>query len=241
MAETDARETGDGAGGTGERVAVVSGATRGIGRAIAHGLGADGWHVVALGRTVGALEELDDGIRAAGGPAPTLVPLDLEDVAAIDRLGAALHARHGRVDCLVSAAATLGKLSPVGHVTEKLWNRAMAVNATAPFRLVRTLDPLMRAAPRAAVVFLTCKEATARPAFYGHFAASKSAMEALAGVYAAENARHPIAVTLRDPGPAATKLRRDAFPGEDQAHLPNADEAARPILDEIRTAFPAAV
>ncbi len=212
------------------KVAVVTGATRGIGREVALGLGAGGAHVVALGRTTGALEELDDAVRAAGGPAPTLVPLDLKQTDLVDRLGAALADKHGQVDILVGAAATIGKLAPVGHITEKAWNEAMAVNATGHFRLIRTLDPLLRRSGGARVVLLTCREAREATAFYGHFAASKAALEALAGSYAVEAANAGIAVTVLDPGKAATRLRRQAFPGENPASLPTPAEAAHPVL-----------
>lgn len=215
------------------KVAVVTGATRGIGRAIAIGLGAAGARLVAIGRTEGSLEELDDDVKAAGGAPATLVPLDLRKTDLVDRLGAAIADRHGRADVLACAAATIGKLSPVGHITDKAWDEAMAVNATGHFRLLRSLDPLLRKAGAARIVVLTCREVGAAAPFYGHYAASKAALEALARVYAAEAARTGITVDVLDPGPAATRLRKQAFPGEDPANLPTPEDAARPILERL--------
>jgi len=206
-------------------IAVVTGATRGIGRAVAVELAKGGAHVIAIGRTVGALEELDDEIRVAGSSA-TLVPLDLTDFAAIDRLGAAIHERWGRLDALVGSAATLGKLMPAGHVPPKVWDEVVAVNTTANWRLIRSLDPLLRLSTAGRAVFLTCAAARTLRPFWAPYAASKAALEALVVCYAAEMRSTAVRVNLVDPGPARTRLRAEAAPGEDPSALPAPEEIA---------------
>jgi NAD(P)-dependent dehydrogenase (short-subunit alcohol dehydrogenase family) len=172
-----------------------------------------------VSRTPGALEEVDDRVRAAGGRA-TLVPLDLAEGAALDRLGAALAERFGRLDVLVGNAAELGPLSPLGHVGPQAFERVMTVNATANYRLIRSLDPLLRAAEAGRVVFVTCAQARAGKPFWGAYAASKAALEALVLAYAAETRRTTVRVNLIDPGPLRTRLRATAYPGEDPQKLP---------------------
>jgi NAD(P)-dependent dehydrogenase (short-subunit alcohol dehydrogenase family) len=172
-----------------------------------------------VSRTPGALEEIDDRVRAAGGRA-TLVPLDLADGAAIDRLGAALAARFGRLDVLVGNAAEPGPLSPLGHVGPQAFERVMAVNATANYRLIRSLDPLLRAAAAGRAIFVTCAQARAGKPFWGAYAASKAALEALVLAYAAETRRTALRVNLIDPGALRTRLRATAYPGEDPQKLP---------------------
>ncbi len=161
------------------RVAVVTGASRGIGYHAAKGFAAAGAHVVALARTTGGLEELDDEIRAAGGAA-TLVPLDLKDVEGIDRLGAALYERWGRIDILFANAAILGQLSPLGHVPPKVWDEVMAVNVTANWRLLRSLDPLLRQSDAGRALFMSSGAARSCRPFWGAYSVSKAAVEALA-------------------------------------------------------------
>jgi NAD(P)-dependent dehydrogenase (short-subunit alcohol dehydrogenase family) len=168
-----------------DTVAVVTGASRGIGYALAKALAAEGAHVVAVARTVGGLEELDDEIREAGGSA-TLVPADLKDYPAIDRLGEAIFERWKRLDVLVGNAGVLGQLSPLGHIKPEVWDEAVAVNLTANWRLIRSLDPLLRQAPAGRAVFVTTGATNSLPAYWGAYSATKAALEALVKTYAAE-------------------------------------------------------
>ena len=211
------------------RIAVVTGASRGIGRACALALGRAGAHVIAVARTQGALEELDDAIRADGGAA-TLVPLDITDYDGLDRLGAAIHERWGRLDVLVGNAGTLGDLMPLGHVDPKVWNAVMAVNVTANWRLIRSLDPLLRASEAGRALFLTSGAAHAAKAYWGPYAVSKAALEALVRTYAAETATTPVKVMLVNPGPRRTAMRRRAIPGEDPETLRTPDDLAPHLL-----------
>lgn len=207
------------------RIAVVTGASRGIGRAAALALSAAGAHLVALARTQGALEELDDAIQAGGGSA-TLVPVDLTDFDALDRLGAALHERWGKLDILLGNAGILGSLSPLGHVDPKGWSDVMAVNVTANWRLLRSLDPLLRASDAGRAIFLSSGAASSCRAYWGPYAVSKAALEALARTYAAETATTPVRVMLVNPGPLRTRMRAAAMPGEDPATLRTPEELA---------------
>jgi NAD(P)-dependent dehydrogenase (short-subunit alcohol dehydrogenase family) len=176
---------------------------------------------VLVARTPGGLEEVDDRVRARGGQA-TLVPLDLRDGPAIDRLGGVLAERYGRLDVLIGNAAELGVLSPLGHVDPKIFERVMAINAGANYRLVRSLDPLLRAAEAGRAIFVTCAPAREQKPFWGAYAASKAALEALVLAYAAETKRSRLRVNLVDPGPMRSRLRRQAYPGEapDKVPLP---------------------
>ncbi|MGY2047752.1 SDR family NAD(P)-dependent oxidoreductase [Methylobacterium sp. JK268] len=212
-----------------ERIAVVTGASRGIGRAAALALAAAGAHVIAIARTQGALEELDDTIRQAGGTA-TLVPLDLTDYEAIDRLGAAIHERWGRLDVLVGNAGTLGRLMPLGHVEPKLWATVMDVNLTANWRLIRSLDPLLRMSDAGRAIFVTSGAASSCKAYWGPYAVSKAALEALVRTYAAETATTPVRAMLVNPGPLRTAMRRAAMPGEDPETLRTPDDLAPHIV-----------
>jgi NAD(P)-dependent dehydrogenase (short-subunit alcohol dehydrogenase family) len=211
------------------RIALVTGASRGIGRATALALARAGAHVVAVARTVGGLEELDDAIRAQGGTA-TLVPLDLKDTPGIARLGAALAERYARLDVLVGNAGILGPLSPLGHVEPKAWDDVLAINVTANWHLIRALDPLMRASSAGRAVFLT-SGFTAHPrAYWGPYAVSKAALETLARTYAAETAATKVRVNLFNPGATRTRLRAAAMPGEDPATLKPPDDVAEQIV-----------
>ena len=169
-----------------DRIALVTGASRGIGRAAALAFAEAGAHVVAVARTRGALEELDDEIRARGGDPATLVPLDLKDMEALDRLGAALHERWGKLDVLFGNAGILGDLTPLGHVDPKTWDTLMAVNVTANWRLIRSLDPLLRASDAGRAIFVSSGAAHKCTAYWGPYSVSKAALEALARTYAAE-------------------------------------------------------
>jgi NAD(P)-dependent dehydrogenase (short-subunit alcohol dehydrogenase family) len=184
---------------------------------------------VALARTVGALEELDDAIRAAGGTA-SLVPLDLRDFDKIDQLGAALYQRFGRLDVLVGNAGVLGTLSPMGDVAPKTWGEVMDVNLTANWRLIRSLDPLLRRSDSGRVIFTTCAAAREAAPYWGAYAASKAALETMARIYAGEVAKTSVRVNLVDPGIVRTKLRLQGFPGEDRRRLPAPDEVTEPFV-----------
>jgi NAD(P)-dependent dehydrogenase (short-subunit alcohol dehydrogenase family) len=215
--------------------AVVTGASRGIGRAAALGLAKAGAHVIATARTQGALEELDDEITAATGQGATLVPMDIKDGAAIDRLGAALYERWGKLDILFAAAGDHGLITPVGHLDPKVWDRTMAVNATANYRLIRSFDPLFRRAPAARAIFVTTSVAQRPRAYWGPYAASKAALEAVVATYADEMESTPVRAVLLDPGAMRTRMRAAIFPGEDastlappEAIIPLAVELARP-------------
>jgi len=200
------------------RLALVTGASRGIGAAVARRFAAEGAHIIALARTQGALEELDDAVRAGGGAA-TLVPLDLREFDTIDHMGAALNERFERLDIVVGCAGVLGNLSPLGHTDPKLWREVFDVNVTANYRLIRSLDPLLRRSDSGRAIFVTCAAAREFAPFWGAYGASKAALEATVRIYAAEVARTTLKVNLVDPGPVRTRLRAEAFPGEDRDAL----------------------
>ncbi len=212
-----------------DRVAVVTGASRGIGYQLAKALGSRGAHVIAIAKTVGGLEELDDEIREAGGQA-TLVPLDLTDFDALDRLGAAIFERWKKLDILVGNAGQLGVLSPLGHIGPKDFEKVMAVNVTANWRLIRSLDPLLRQSDAGRVAFLTSHHAREATPFWGLQSISKAALETLARTYAHETEKTALRVNLFDPGPVRTGLRAKAMPGEDPAKLPQPEDVALEIL-----------
>lgn len=216
-------------GSSDARVVVVTGASRGIGYALAEAFGAQGAHVVAVARTVGGLEELDDAIKAKGGSA-TLVPLDLRDGEAIDRLGLALYERFGRVDVLIGNAGQLGTITPLPHMKPKTFDEVMAVNVTATFRLLRSFDPLLRQSEAGRAVFLTSGAAHSAKPFWGAYGASKAALELLVRTYANEMASTSVRANLLNPGPIRTAMRARAVPGEDPASLPKADSLIAPVM-----------
>jgi NAD(P)-dependent dehydrogenase (short-subunit alcohol dehydrogenase family) len=206
------------------KIALVVGASRGIGRAMAVGLAAAGAHVLAAARTVGALEELDDEIRRNGGAA-ALIPLDLTDPDAVRALGPALARRFDRLDILVAAAGALGELAPLADLDEKAWARAIETNLSANWRLLKSLDPLLRAAGAARVVVLASRVGGLEPrAFWGAYAVSKAGLEMLARTYALESRSAGVRVAIIDPGAMRTRLRAEAMPGEDPSVLPAPDE-----------------
>src|SRR6476660_2102052 len=211
------------------RIALVTGASRGIGYATARALARAGAHIVAVARTQGGLEELDDAITAAGGSA-TLVPLNLTDSDGIARLGAALHERHGKLDILVGNAGIAGPSSPLGHIDLKPWTDVIAVNVTANFQLIRCMEPLLRQSDAGRAVFVTSGVATKATAYLGPYAASKAALDTMVRVWAAETAITPLRVNLFSPGPIRTRMRATVFPGEDPLTLDTPDQAAEFIV-----------
>ncbi|UFX48451.1 SDR family NAD(P)-dependent oxidoreductase [Bradyrhizobium sp. 41S5] len=211
------------------RIALVTGASRGIGYATSVALAKAGAHVVAVARTQGGLEELDDEIRKDGGSA-TLVPLSLTDYDGIARLGLALHERHGKLDILVGNAGTAGPSSPLGHIELKPWNDVFAINVTANFQLIRCMDPLLRQSEAGRAVFVTSGVAHKANAYLGPYAASKAALDALVRSWANETANTALRVNLFSPGPIRTRMRAQVFPGEDPMTLDTPDMAAEFIV-----------
>jgi NAD(P)-dependent dehydrogenase (short-subunit alcohol dehydrogenase family) len=211
------------------KLALVTGASRGLGRAVAERFAAEGAHVIAVARTVGGLEELDDAIKAkakTSGGAATLVPLDLTDFDAIDRMGAALWERFKKLDVLVGNAAILGILSPLAHIDQPIWKATIDTNLNANWRLLRTCDALLRAAPAGRAIFVTSGITQRLPAYWGPYAISKAALEAMVKVYAEEVAHTKLRVNLVNPGPMRTAMRSKAFPGEDPASVPAPEDLA---------------
>ena len=218
------------------RVAVVTGASRGLGRAIALTLAKEGAHIIATARTQGGLEELDDEIKLLDGTA-TLVPADIKDFPAIDRLGAAIFERWKKLDILIGNAGILGKLTPLGHLEPKVFDDVMAVNVTANYRLIRSLDPLLRASDNGRAVFVTSGLAQKCFAYWGPYSISKAALEAMVKTYAAEIATTAVRANCFSPGATRTKMRAQAMPGEDPETLPTADEVAAQILPMCLESF----
>lgn len=212
------------------RYALVTGATRGIGRATALALAEAGAHIIAIGRTQGALEELDDEIRQVGSAA-TLVPLDLKDGPGIDRLGGAIYERFGRLDVFVGNAGVLGPMTPLSQIDPKEWEDTLAVNLTANWRFVRSLDPLLRLSTAGRAVLLSSGAAHKARAYWGPYAVTKAAVEMLARTWAAETENlSNLKVNVFNPGPTRTRMRAKAFPGEDPETLPAPEETAQAIL-----------
>ncbi len=217
-----------------DRIALITGASRGLGAAAAVAFAREGAHCVLVARTVGGLEAVDDRIKQAGGGA-TLGPLDVTDGPGIDRLGAALYERFGKLDVLVGNAALLGTLSPLGHVDPPIFERVMAVNVTANWRLIRSVDPLLRRSDAGRAIFMTSGISRRALPYWGPYAASKAALDMLAGVYAAEVAHTSVRVNLFNPGPMRTGMRKEAFPGEDPETLTPPDALCEGL---IRLALP---
>ena len=213
------------------RIALVTGASRGIGRSAAKALAAEGAHVVLVARTVGGLEETDDEIRKAGGTA-TLVPLDLRDFPAIDRLGATIYERWGRLDALLGNAGVLGTLTPLAHLDPKSFAECVDVNVTANWRLIRSFDPLLKQSGAGRALFITSGAARNFRGYWGCYAVTKAALEALVLTYAAECTGTSVCANLLNPGPLRTRMRQKAMPGEDPATL-RPPEAVAPLILQL--------
>jgi NAD(P)-dependent dehydrogenase (short-subunit alcohol dehydrogenase family) len=211
------------------RIALITGASRGIGFATAIALAKRGAHVVATARTQGGLEELDDAIRAEGGTA-TLVPFELRDTDGILRLAAALHERYGKLDILIGNAALGASSSPLDHFEPKEWDNVLAINVTANWHLIRSMDALLKRSDAGRAVFLTSGAAANPRPYRGLYAISKAGLETLARTYAAETAATPIRVNLFNPGPTRTRMRAAIMPGEDPMTLPSPEEVAEKIM-----------
>ena len=211
------------------KVALITGASRGIGAAVAERFAGEGAHLVLAARTIGGLEEVDDAVRAARGSA-TLVPVDLRDFVKIDELAAALFERWGRLDILVGNAAEFGAFSPLGHIDPATWAEVMDLNLTANWRLIRAMDPLLRVAPAGRAIFVTSGVARGVFPYWGPYAVGKAGLEMLVKIYAGEIAKTRVRANLIDPGIVRTRLRARAFPGEDPRRLPPPESVADAFL-----------
>jgi NAD(P)-dependent dehydrogenase (short-subunit alcohol dehydrogenase family) len=211
------------------RIALVTGASRGIGRAAALELAKAGAHIVAVARTQGGLEELDDEIRALGGSA-TLVPLDMKDMEGLDRLGGAIHERWGKLDIFLANAAILGPITPLGHAMPKEWDEVMTINVTANWRLVRVLDPLLKLSDAGRAVLVSSGAAHKCRPYWGLYSISKAAVEALARTWAGESETTSLKVMMVNPGPLRTSMRAQAVPGEDPMTLKTPEDLAPHIV-----------
>lgn len=217
------------------RIVLVTGASRGIGRAAARAIAKTGAHVIAVARTVGGLEELDDEIKKDGGDGATLVPMDLRNFDGLDQLGASIHERWGRLDGLFGNAGSLGELSPITHLAPKMWQEALDVNVTANWRLIRSLDPLLKKSEAGRAVFMTSGAARKHTPFWGSYAVTKAALESLVLTYAAECEGSNVKANLFSPGPLRTRMRARAMPGEDPNTL-EPPEAVTPLIVEMLSA-----
>lgn len=215
-----------------DKLALVTGASRGIGRAVAKALAREGAHVILAARREGSLEDVDDEIREVGGSA-TLVKLDLTAGDKIDSLGPTVYERWGKLDILIANAGLLGPLSPLPHISDDAWNNVMAVNLTANWRLIRTLDPLLRHADAGRAVFVSSGAAAAKRGYWGPYAVSKAGLEALVKTYAHEVANTNVRANIVKPGPVRTEMRQQAFPGEDPMTLRTPEEVAEQFLDYV--------
>jgi NAD(P)-dependent dehydrogenase (short-subunit alcohol dehydrogenase family) len=220
-----------------DKVVLVTGASRGIGYFAAREIGRRGAHVIAVARTVGGLEELDDEIKAAGG-STTLVPLDLRDFDGIDRLGAAVFERWGRLDGLVANAAMLGPITPLAHLDPKEFDKLLGLNVTSNYRLIRSFDLPLRKSAAGRAVFLSSGVVNRAQAYWGPYTATKAALEALVKIWAVEMKSTPVRVNIFNPGPLRTALRASGWPGEDPETLKPPEAAAGPIADMLTPDYP---
>lgn len=218
------------------RVTLVTGASRGIGYAAAEALADAGSDIIALARTQGGLEALDDAVKAKGQNC-TIVPMDLTQGDGIDRLGAIINDRWGKLDGLLANAGMLGEITPVPHLDLKIWDKIVAVNLTANYRLIRSLDPLLRASESGRALFLTSGVANTRRAYWGAYASTKAGLEALVQCYAKEAEVTPLKVNLLNPGATRTAMRAKAMPGEDPSKLPNPSDIAPLIVKMLSPSY----
>ena len=212
------------------RLAVITGASRGIGAATAKLFAAQGAHVILIARTIGGLEEVDDEIRAQGGIA-TLVPMDLTDYDKIDEMGASIFERFGKLDILIANAGLLGTIGPINHINPQVWEQTIAVNVTANWRLIRSLDPLLRLSDAGRAIFLTSAAAQYHRAFWGLYATTKVALEMIVSTYAQEILKTNVTANLFNPGRTRTKMRAEAYPGEDPNVIKAPDFAAKQLIN----------
>ena len=219
------------------RIALVTGASRGIGRAVAKRFAQEGADLILTARTVGALEELDDEIRAINGKTSLLVPMDLRNLDTIDQLGAGLYQRYGKLDVLVGNAGVLGQMSPLTHIDPPAWQEVIDVNLTANWRLIRSLDPLLRQSAAGRAIFVTSGAARGARAYWGAYAVSKAALEMLVGIYAREIQQGTVRANLIDPGKIRTRMRAAAYPGENPQTLPAPEDVTDPFVKLARADF----
>jgi len=217
------------------RIALITGASRGIGAAVAKRFAAEGATLVLAARTVGGLEETDDAVRKVSGKGATLVPMNITDGAAVDQLGGALHQKFGKLDILVANAGSLGILSPVGHIEPRIWDETVAVNLTANFRLIRSLDPLLRLSDAGRAIFVSSAAARGL-AFWGAYAATKAGLNALAACYALEMQNSSVRVNVVEPGAQRTRMRAHAYPGEGPMTQPAPETMTGIFVDLAETA-----
>ena len=219
------------------RIALVTGASQGIGRAVAKRFAHEGATVVALARTRSDLESLDDEIKAETGNHAVLVDSDLTQFSIIDDMGKALFDRYQRLDIVVGAAGTLGQLSPMGHVPPEVWDDVFALHVTANYRLLRSLDALLRQSEAGRALFVTCSQGAQPSPFWGPYGASKAALDQMVRTYAQEMTETKVKANLIDPGPVRTALRLRAFPGEDQSALPAPDDITNAFVDMVASSY----
>ena len=214
------------------RIAVITGASRGIGAATAKIFAAEGAHVILVARTQGGLEEIDDEIRAAGGTA-TLVPMDLTDYDKIDEMGATIFERYGKLDILIANAGMLGTMGPINHIDPKIWEQTLAVNVTANWRLIRSFDPLLRQSDAGRAIFLTSFAAQIHRAYWGIYATSKAALDMMVMTYAQEILKTNVTANLFNPGKTRTIMRAEAYPGEDPETVKVPEFTASQLVDLV--------
>jgi NAD(P)-dependent dehydrogenase (short-subunit alcohol dehydrogenase family) len=212
------------------RIALVTGASRGIGRAVALRFAQEGAHLILTARTQGGLEELDDEILEISGENATLVPLDLTDFGAIDKMGAAVFDRFKRLDVLVGNAALLTTLTPMAQVKPKDWDAVMALNLTANYRLLRSFDPLLRMSDAGRAIFVSSTVTQGIWPFWGAYSVSKAALETMVKTYAAENEKTNVKANILNPGPTRTTMRTVAYPGEDPESVKPPEEVTEHFL-----------